>query len=147
MHTYFSDSQYCMCVSLRLMNSFNCRYSKTSPQLPVFLFFTMGFPTLVTLVHCSEVLRSWISELTEADREKLSLWGIPPRLLKGADVEVSRHLLCTTARFWKPTHYVFRFSRVELTPTLEEVRRICSFSKFMGPAVFMRRSSYVTLLK
>ena len=32
-------------------------------------------------------------------------------------------------------------------PTLEEVRRICGFSKFMGPAVFMRRSDYVTVLK
>ena len=85
--------------------------------------------------------------LTEADREKLSLWGIPPRLLKAADVEVSRHLLCAAARFWKPAHHVFRFGRTELTLTLEEVRRICGFSTLMGPTVFMRRSGYVTILR
>ena len=55
----------------------------------------MGFSTLVTPTHCSEVLQGWIGELTEADREKLSLWGILLRLLKAADVEVSRHLVCT----------------------------------------------------
>ena len=107
----------------------------------------MGFYTLVTPVHYSEILWSWISELTEADREKLSLRGIPPKLLKAADAVVSRHLLCAAARFWKPAHHVFRFGRVELTLTLEEVCRICGFSKLMGPAVFMRRSGYVTVLK
>ena len=81
------------------------------------------------------------------DREKLSLWDVPPRLLKAADVEVSRHLLCAAARFWKLAHHVFRFGRTELTPTLEEVHRICGFSKLMGPTVFTRRDGYVAILK
>ena len=85
--------------------------------------------------------------LTEADREKLSLWGIPPRLLKAADVEVSCHLLCAAARFGKLAHHVFYFGRTELTLTLEEVRRIYGFSTLMGPTVFMRRSGYVTVLR
>ena len=68
----------------------------------------------------------------------LHLWGLLSKLLKAAEVEVSRHLLCAVARFWKPAHHVFRFVRVELTPMLEEVRLICSFSKLIGPTIFMR---------
>ena len=34
--------------------------------------------------------------------------------------------------------------KVELTPTLEEVRRICGFSKLMGPTVFKKRDEYIT---
>ena len=49
----------------------------------------MGFPTLVTPAHCSETLREWIGKLTQGDCEKLRLWGIPTKLLKAADVEVS----------------------------------------------------------
>ena len=105
----------------------------------------MGFPTLVTLMHCSETLREWIGKLTEDDREKLHLWNIPSKLLRAVDVEVSRHLLCTAARFWKPAHHVFRFGRTELTPTLEEVRRICGFSKLMGPSIFIRRNRYIAV--
>ena len=89
-------------------------------------------------MHYSEVLRGWIGELTVGDREKLCLWGIPSKLLNIAEVEVSRHLLCAAARFWKPGHHVFYFGKTELTPTLEEVRRICSFSKLLGPTMFMR---------
>ena len=106
----------------------------------------MGFPTLVTPAHCSETLREWISKLTKDDCEKLRLWGIPTKLLKAANVEVSRHLLCAAARFWKLAHHVFRFGRTELTPTLEEVCRICGFSKIMGPPIFMRRDGYITVL-
>ena len=106
----------------------------------------MGFPTLVTLTHCSETLREWIGKLTEDDREKLRLWGIPSKLLRAADVEVSRHLLCAAARFWKPAHHVFHFERTELTPTLEEVRRIYGFSKLMGPTIFMRCDRYIVIL-
>ena len=43
-------------------------------------------------------------------------------------------------------HHVFRFGRTKLTPMLEEVRRICGFSKLMEPAVFKRRNGYVTVL-
>ena len=68
------------------------------------------------------------------------------KLLRVTDVEVSRHLLCAAARFWKPAHHVFRFGRMELTPTLEEVCQICGFSKLMGPVVFMRRDDYVAVL-
>ena len=71
-----------------MMNSFGYKYSKISHQLPAFSL-VMGFPTLVTPTHCSETLREWIAMLTEADREKLRLWGIPSKLLKAADVEVS----------------------------------------------------------
>ena len=106
----------------------------------------MGFPTLVISTHCFGTLREWIGKLTEDDREKLCSWGIPSKLLRTVDVEVSRHLLCAAARFWKPTHHVFCFGRTELTPTLEEVRRIYGFSKIMGPAVFMRRDSYAAVL-
>ena len=106
----------------------------------------MGYPTLVTPMHCSDVLREWVSKLTEADHEKLRTWGIPSKLLKAADVEVSRHLLCAAARFWKPAHHVFCFGRTELTPTLEEVRQICGFSKIMGPLVFMKRDGYIVVL-
>ena len=74
------------------------------------------------------------------------MWGILSKLLKVADVEVSQHLLCIAARFWKPVHHVFCFNRTELTPTLEEVRRICGFSKLMGPSMFMRRDGYVAVL-
>ena len=74
------------------------------------------------------------------------MWGLLSKLLKAAEVEVSRHLLCAVVRFWKPTHHVFHFGKVELTPTLEEVRRIYGFSKIMGPAVFMRRDSYAIVL-
>ena len=70
------------------MNSFDYRYSKSLYQLLAFSP-AMGFPTLATLTHCSKTLREGIAMLTEADREKLSLWGIPPRLLKAADVQVS----------------------------------------------------------
>ena len=55
--------------------------------------------------------------------------------------------MCATARFWKPAHHVFCFSKTELTPTLEEVRRICNFSTLMGPAMFMRRTGYVAVLR
>ena len=82
----------------------------------------MGFPTLVTPTHCSGTLREWICQLTEGDCERLCLWDLLSKLLKAVDVEVSRHLLCAAARFWKPAHHVFRFSKVELTPILEEVR-------------------------
>ena len=94
----------------------------------------MGFPTLVTPMHCSETLREWVGKLTEVDREKLRLWGIPSKLLRAANVEVSRHLLCTAARFWKPAHHVFHFGRTELMPTLEKVCRICGFSHKLGEA-------------
>ena len=106
----------------------------------------MGYPTLVTPMHCSDALREWIGKLTEADRKKLRTWGIPSKLLKAADVEVSQHLLCAAARFWKPAHHVFLFGRTELTPTLEEVHRICGFSEIMGPTVFMRCDGYTTVL-
>ena len=82
----------------------------------------MGYPTLVTPMHYSDTLREWVGKFTEADRERLRTWGIPSKLLKAANVEVSRYLLCTAARFWKPAHHVFHFGRTELTPTLEEVR-------------------------
>ena len=107
----------------------------------------MGFPTLVTPTLCSEILREWIGKLTQDDYEKLRLWGIPTKLLKAADVEVSRHLLCAAARFWKSAHHVFRFGRTELRPTLEEVLRICGFSKILGPPIFMRRDGYIAVLK
>ena len=106
----------------------------------------MGYPTLVTPMHCSKTLCEWISKLAEGDRQRLRTWGIPSKLLKAVDVEVSRHLICTTTRFWKPVHHVFRFGRTELTPTLEEMCRICSFSKIMGPPVFMRRNGYTAVL-
>ena len=146
-------------------HSLDCRYLKILPQFSAqshrpcdqpflssayissLLPCEMGFPTLVTLTRCSKVLRGWIGELTTGDREKLSLWGIPPRLLKTAEVEVSRHLLCAAARFWKLAHHVFYFGRTELTPTLEEVRQICSFSKLMGPTVFMRWDGYIAVLR
>ena len=67
-------------------------------------------------------------------------------MLNVAEVEVSRHLLCAVARFWKPTLHVFRFGRVELTLTLEEVRRICGLSKLLGPVVFMRHDGYTSVL-
>ena len=107
----------------------------------------MGYPTLVTPMHCSDALREWVGKLTEVDRGKLRTWGIPSKLLKAADVEVSQHLLCIATRFWKPVHHVFRFGRTELTPTLEELCRICDFSTLMGPAVFMRRTGYVVVLR
>ena len=97
-------------------------------------------------MHCSDALRAWVGKLTEADREKLRTWGIPSKLLKATDVEVSQHLLCAARRFWKAAHHVFHFDRTELTPTLEEGRRICSFSKIMGPLVFMRRDGYTAVL-
>ena len=106
----------------------------------------MGFPTLVTPMHCSEVFRGWIGELTASDRKKLRLWGIPSRLLNIVELEVSWHLLCVVARFWKPAQHVFRFGKTELTPTLEEVHRICNFFKLLGPTVFMRRDGYVAVL-
>ena len=106
----------------------------------------MGYPTLETPVHCSETLRGWIGKLTQDDCKKLRLWGIPTKLLKAADVEVSRRLLCAAVRFWKPVHHVFRFGRTELTPTLEEVCRICGFSWLMGPPIFMRRDKYIAVL-
>ena len=59
----------------------------------------MGFPTLVTPIHCSEIRREWIGKLIEDDREMLRLWGLPSKLLKAAEVEVSQHLLCAAARF------------------------------------------------
>ena len=106
----------------------------------IFAFVSVqAFPTLVTPVHCSEVLRAWIGSLTANDREMLRLWGISSRTLNVAEVEVSCHLLCTAARFWKPSFHVFRFGLVEMTPTLEEVRRICGLLPLSGPAVFMRR--------
>ena len=107
----------------------------------------MGFSTLVTPAHCSKTLQGWVRELREVDQEKLSLWGIPPRLLKATDVEVSRHLLCAAVRFWKPAHHVFCFDRTELMLTLQKVRQICGFSKLMGPVVFTRRTGYVAILK
>ena len=106
----------------------------------------MVYPTLVTPMHCSGTLREWIGKLTKDDREKLHTWGIPSKLLKVADVEVSRHLLCAAARFWKPVHHVFHFGRKELTPTLEEVRQICSFSRLMGTTIFVRRDKYIATL-
>ena len=106
----------------------------------------MGYPTLVTPKHCSDALREWVGKLTETDCERLHTWGIPSKLLKATDVEVSRHLLCAAARFWKPTHHVFCFDRTELTPTLEEVHRIYSFSAIMGPPIFMRRDGYTAVL-
>ena len=111
------------------------------------IFCAMGFPTLVIPIHCSGTLCEWIRQLTEGDRERLRLCGLPSKLLKAADVEVSRHLLCVAVRFWKPAHHVFCFGKIELTPTLEEVRRICSFSKLMGPTVLMRWEGYITALQ
>ena len=110
------------------------------------LFHAMGFPTLVTPTYCSGTLHEWICQFTEGDHERMCLWGLSSKLLKVADVEVSRHLLCAAARFWKLAHHVFRFDKVELTPTLEEVRRICGFSTLMGPTIFMRREGYITTL-
>ena len=101
---------------------------------------------MVTPVHCSEVLRAWIGDLTTGNREKLLLWGISSRTLNVAEVEVSRHLLCAAARFWKPSLHVFCFGKVEMTPTLEEVRRIYGLSPLLGPAVFMRREGYASVL-
>ena len=100
----------------------------------------------MTPTHCSAVLRGWISELTTGDRKRLQLWGIPSKLLNVADVEVSRHLLCATVRFWKPAHHVFCFRKTELTPTWEEVRRICGLSRLLGPTVFMRWDGYGLVL-
>ena len=101
---------------------------------------------MVTPMHCSDTLRKWIGELAVGDRERMRTWGISSKLLRAADVEVSRHLLSVAARFWKPVHHVFRFGKTELTPTLEEVRRICCFSMIMGLAMFMRRDGYVAVL-
>ena len=113
----------------------------------IFAFVSVqAFPTLVTPVHCSEVLRTWIRSLTVDDREMLRLWGISSRTLDIAEVEVSRHLLCAAARFWKSLFHVFRFGSVEMTPTLEEVHRICSLSPLVGPAVFMRWEGYASVL-
>ena len=71
------------------MNSFVYRYSKIwhqfFSQAPLFhplLTSEMGFPTLVTPMHCSETLREWIGKLTEDDCEKLRLWGILSKLLR-----------------------------------------------------------------
>ena len=92
------------------------------------------------------MLQGWIGEPTASDRERLRLWGISSKLLNVAEVEVSRHLLCAAVRFWKPAHHVFRFSKVELTPTLEKVHWICGSSKLLGPAVFMRCNGYASVL-
>ena len=70
------------------------------------------------------MLRAWIGDLNVDDRERLQMWGISSRTLNVAEVEVSRHLLCAAARFWKPLLHVFCFGKVEMTPTLEEVRWI-----------------------
>ena len=67
-------------------------------------------------------------------------------MLNVAEVEVSQHLLCAAARFWKPVLHVFRFGKVEMTLTLEEVRRICGLSPLLGPAIFMRREGYASVL-
>ena len=88
-----------------------------------------GFPTMVTPTRCSDVLRAWIEALTVEDCERLWSWGISTKFLSIANVEVSRYLLCAAARFWKPAFHVFHFGQVEMTPTLEEVRRICSLSR------------------
>ena len=129
-----------------MIYSLGNRYLRILQQPSTFSLYAMGFPTLVTPVHCSDILREWIGKLTKDDCEKLRLWGIPTKLLKVVDIEVSRHLLCAAARFWKPAHHVFRFGRTELTPTLEEVHRICGFSKIMGPTMFMRRDGYAAVL-
>ena len=84
---------------------------------------------MVTPVHCFDVLQAWIGTLTIEDREKLRSWGISTKFLSIANVEVSRYLLCAIARFWKLAHHIFRFGQVELTPTLEEVCRICCLSR------------------
>ena len=135
-----------MLVCDLIISSLGNRYLKILHQLPAFSICAMGFPTLVTPTHYSEVLRELIGKLTKDDCEKLRLWGIPSKLLKAADVEVSRHLLCAATRFWKPAHHVFCFGRSKLTPTLEEVRRICGFSKFMGSPIFMRRDRHIAVL-
>ena len=101
---------------------------------------------MVTLVHCSNVLRAWIGTLTVEDCERLQSWGISTKLLSIANVEVSRYLLCATDQFWKSAYHVFRFGQVEMTPTLEEVRQICSLSRLQGPAIFMRRDGYLSVL-
>ena len=101
---------------------------------------------MVTLVHCSNTLWAWIGALTADDREKLRLWGISTKFLGIANVEVSRYLLCAAAWFWKPPHHVFRFGQIELTPTVEEVRRIYGLLRLLGPAIFMRRNSYLSVL-
>ena len=44
---------------------------------------------MVMPIHCSDVLRDWIGELTVDDREKLRLWGISTKFLGIANVEVS----------------------------------------------------------
>ena len=102
---------------------------------------------MVTPVHCSEVLRAWIRSLTADDRETLRLWGISSQTLNVAEVEVSRHLLYAAARFWKPSLHIFPFGLVEMMPTLEEVLRICGLSPLLGPAVFMRREGYASVLR
>ena len=102
---------------------------------------------MVTLVHCSEVLRTWIRSLIADDQEMLRLWGISSQTLDIAEVEVSCHLLCAVARFWNPLFHVFHFGSVEMTPTLEEVHRICGLSPLAGPAVFMRREDYASVLR
>ena len=61
-------------------------------------------------------------------------------------MEVSRHLLCAATMFWKPAFHVFRFGKVEMTPTLEEVRRICGLSRLLRPAVFMWCDGYAFVL-
>ena len=101
---------------------------------------------MVTPVLYSNVLRAWIGPLTAGGREKLRSWGISTKFLSIASVKVSRYLLCASAWFWKPAHHVFRFDQVELTPTLEEVRRICCLSRLQGPAIFMRRDGYLSVL-
>ena len=63
-----------------------------------------------------------------------------------AKVEVSRHLLCTAARFWKPSLHVFHFGLLEITPTLEEVCRIYGLSPLLGLVVFMRGEGYASVL-
>ena len=61
------------------------------PSAPAACTYTlaMGYPTLVTPMHCSDALREWVGKLTEADHERLCTWGIPSKLLKAADVEVA----------------------------------------------------------
>lgn len=58
----------------------------------LYLLILLGFPTLVTPTHYSDVLREWIGELTAGDHEGLRLWGISSKFLNVAKAEVSRHL-------------------------------------------------------
>ena len=100
----------------------------------------------MTPVHCSDALWAWIGDLTTGDRERLWLWGISFRFLGITDVEVSWHIVCAATRFWKLTHHVFHFGKVEMTPTLEEVHWIYVLSRLLRLVVFVWHDDYAIVL-